>query len=403
MGWLEIIIAVLIVVEIAFTVQVYSNYHYAMKKYQRERTFRPRCVVIVPCKGLDETFEENIRSFYEQAYPDFRLWFIVENREDPAYEILLRLKARHRNNSKALDVRILVSGPTAGCSQKLHNLLFAVRQIPDDVEVLVFADSDACVGSNWLSQLVAPLRREGIGLASGYRWFIPKDRHPATLALSAINAKVCQLLGNTRFNLAWGGSMAVRRRDFERLGIEHLWSRALSDDLSISRAIRRAGLRTRFVPACMVASYQSMTWGQLWEFARRQFIITRVYAPRLWLFGLIGALFSVVGLWGSLALTIWGWTVQAPYRLEYTIAFVVFLGCQFFRAVVRQRLASRLLDKDKEALRLVWWVDVLGFWAGGIILAGMILSSAFGRTIVWRQVCYRIHSPTKIEILTKIQ
>ena len=126
MGWFEIIIAVLIVVEIAFTVQVYSNYHYAMKKYQRERTFRPRCVVIVPCKGLDEAFEENIRSFYEQAYSDFRLWFVVENREDPAYEILLRLKARHRNNPKALDVRILVSGPTAGCSQKLHNLLFAV-------------------------------------------------------------------------------------------------------------------------------------------------------------------------------------------------------------------------------------------------------------------------------------
>lgn len=399
MGWLELIIGILIVVEIAFTVQVYSNFHYAMKKYRRERTFRPHCVLIVPCKGLDEAFEANIQSFYEQAYAGYRLWFVVESRDDAAYEVLLRLKARHRSRSEASDVRILVAGRTAGCSQKLHNLLFAVHQMPPDVEVLVFADSDACAGPDWLCQVVAPLRKKHIGLASGYRWFVPKDRHPATLALSAMNAKVCQLLGNTRFNLAWGGSMAVRRSDFERLGIEHIWRRALSDDLSLSRAIRRDGLRTRFAPACMIASYQSMRWGRLWEFVRRQFIITRVYAPRLWLFGLAGALLSVVGLWGTLALTIWGQAVGAPYRAEYALAFVVFLSSQIFRAIIRQELAARLLSKDKQALRAARWADWLGFWIWGIVLLVVILSSAVGRTIVWRGIRYRIKSPEDIEIL----
>ena len=107
MGWLEIIIALAIVVEILFTVQVYCNFHYAMKKYQRERTFRPRCVLIVPCKGLDAAFEANIRSFFDQAYEGYRLWFVVEDRSDAAYEALLRLKARHRRLSLAQEVRIL--------------------------------------------------------------------------------------------------------------------------------------------------------------------------------------------------------------------------------------------------------------------------------------------------------
>ena len=222
MGWFEILIALLIAAEILFTIQVYSNYHYALKKYRRERTFRPGCVLIVPCKGLDAAFEANIRSFFEQLYEGYRLWFVVGDRDDAAYEMLLRLKARHRGQTLAREVRILTAGQACGCSQKLHNLLFAYRQAPMEAEVLVFADSDACAGPEWLGQLVAPLRKKHIGLASGYRWFVPKTNNLATLALSAMNAKVCQLLGNTRFNLAWGGSMAVRRSDFERDGRAHV-------------------------------------------------------------------------------------------------------------------------------------------------------------------------------------
>ena len=398
-GWLEILIVVVIAVEILFTIQVYSNYHYALKKYRRERTFRPKCVLIVPCKGLDEAFEANIRSFFEQAYKDYRLWFVVADQEDPAYAHLQRLIASCRDRSSAKEVKIWVAGETTGCSQKLHNLLFAYRQTTDEIEALVFADSDACAGPDWLMQLVAPLRKAHIGLASGYRWFVPQTNNPATLALSAMNAKVCQLLGNTRFNLAWGGSMAVRRADFVRLDIEHIWQKSLSDDLSLSRAIRKAGLRTRFVPACMIASYESMTWRRLWEFARRQFIITRVYAFRLWLFGLGGAMRSVAGLWGGLALAVWGLAARPRFWVEYVAVGAVFLGCQIFRAVVRQRLAARLLPAEKDAMRAAKRADWLGFWAWGILLLAVILSSAVGRTIRWRGIRYRINGRTRIEIL----
>ena len=399
-GLLIVIIAMAVFMELAFTLHVYSNFRYAMKKYKRERFFRPSCVVIVPCKGLDTAFEDNIQSFYRQAYPGpYQLWFVVEDKSDAAFAVLAQLKDRFLPTSKVADVRILVAGKTAGCSQKLHNLLFAYRQVPQDTEVLIFADSDACAGPDWLIQLAAPLRKPHIGLASGYRWFVPTTNNLATLALSAMNAKVFQVMGNTRFNLAWGGSMSIRKKDFDRLEIERIWSHSLSDDLSISRAVRTDGLMIRFVPACVVASYGSTTWAALWEFARRQFIITRIYSPRMWCFALVSAIYSVVGLWGSLALAVWAIAARPAFWSIPVAAGAVFLLCQVYRAAQRQELAARLLPKDQAAMRPARWADWLGFWAWGLVMLAVIVCSAWGRTIIWRGIGYRINEPMDIDII----
>ena len=223
MGILELIFLAAIVAQVLFTVQVVCNFHYAKQKSDRDRTvFRPRCALIVPCKGLDEEFDKNIRSFFSQVYEEYRLFFVVDDASDPAYSRLQKLASQHESMSHAHSVDILIAGPTESCSQKLHNLLVAYRTIPDDTEVLVFADSDACAGSDWLAHIVYPLRKDKHGAASGYRCFIPQDRNTASLALSSLNAKVCQLLGNTPFNLAWGGSMAILVKNFREFEIEQM-------------------------------------------------------------------------------------------------------------------------------------------------------------------------------------
>jgi len=108
---------------------------------------------------------------------------------------------------------------------------------------------------------------------------------------------------------------------------------------------------------------------------------------------------SVVGLWGGLALAVWGLAARPRFWVEYVAVGVVFLGCQIFRAVVRQRLAVRLLPAEKDAMRAAKRADWLGFWAWGILLLAVILSSAVGRTIRWRGIRYRINGRTRIEIL----
>lgn len=403
MAGLEIVVLLLIVMELVFTLQVVNNFRYARKKAAcRREGYRPRVLLVVPCKGIEEAFDRNIRSFFEQDYQPYRLWFVVESESDPAFASLARLKTAMAPASFAGEVRVLVAGHGEGNSQKLHNLLTACGQAPADTEALVFADSDACAGPNWLSHIVYPLRQDKTGAASGYRWFVPARNNWASIALSTVNAKVCQLLGNTRFNMAWGGSMAIRMDRFRELKLADTWREALSDDLSLSRAVHKAKLKMVFVPACMIASYEWTTWAKFWEFARRQFIITRVYSPAMWLFGLFGSSLSVFGLWGGLALAIRQAGGEAAGRdWLFTLLPAVFVSCLFGRAVLRQRLAIRLLPAERDSLRAARRADLTLFWLWDIVLLIIIASTAVGRTITWRGIRYRLHSPNRIEILSR--
>jgi ceramide glucosyltransferase len=397
MDWYYYIALAAIVSQLIFLFQTYNNYRYAVKKYRRERSwYRPRTVVIVPCRGLDSAFEQNITSFFEQDYENYLLWFVVGEDLDPAYSELCRLKDRLSQSSKARDVQVFVAGKSQICSQKIHNLLYCYERIGGDIDVMAFADSDICVRSNWLSHIVYPLRRSKYGAASGYRWFIPKKNNPASLALSAMNAKVAQLLGNTRFNQAWGGSMAIRVDVFRKLGLDKIWPKTLSDDLSLSNAVKKAGLIVAFVPACLAASHEVTTWRELLEFARRQFLITRVSAPKTWWFGLLSGLYSVLGIWAAAGLAIYAGAIQHEHLLLFAAVPIVFSVGQLVRAILRQRMAGKLLEHERRAMRVACAADILAFWLWSLLMLILIISSAFGRTICWRGIRYKLLGPTEI-------
>jgi ceramide glucosyltransferase len=411
MNWYFYIAIALILSQLIFLIQMCGNYRYALTKYKKKRlSYRPWTALIVPCKGLDSNFRQNITSLFKQDYENYLLWFVVADKEDPAYAPLCELKNRLSQSSKAKDVQVLVAGHAQSCSQKIHNLLYCYQRIGSDIEVLAFADSDICVRSDWLSHIVYPLRKSKNGAASGYRWFVPKKNNLASLALSAVNAKIAQLLGNTRFNQAWGGSMAIRVDVFRQVGLDKIWPKALSDDLSLSYAVKKAGKKVVFVPACLVASFESTTWRELFEFGRRQFLITRVSTPGTWWFGLSSSLYSILGLWGGAAIAIYA-AVKLPitnYRLPIIIAVpILFFTAQFIRAVLRQKMAYKLLKYEPPPLCFAkrssgaMAADILFFWLWSPLMLLFILSSAFGRTITWRGIRYKLLGPTETIILSK--
>ena len=396
MDWYYYIALAAILSQLVFFMQMRRNYRYALAKYKKDRSsYRPRTALIVPCKDLDSAFEKNITSFFNQDYENYLLWFVVAAKSDPAYDELCKLKSQLSQSSKAQDVQVFVAGQGQSCSQKNHNLLYCYERIGDDVEVLAFADSDICVRSDWLSHIVWPLRKSKNGAASGYRWFIPKKNNLASLALSAVNAKVAQLLGNTRFNQVWGGSMAIRVDVFRQVGLDKIWPKALSDDLSLSLAVKRAGKKVVFVPACLVASYESTSWRRLFEFGRRQFLITRVSAPRTWWFGLCSSLYSVLGLWAGAALAVYAAMIGEKYLPLFAAVPVLFFASQLGRAILRQKMISKLLKYDLPQMRAARIADILFFWIWTLLLLSFIISSAFGRTICWRGIRYKLLGPTE--------
>jgi len=383
--------------QLSFVLLIIRNYRYILDKSRKPRkVYRPKTALIVPCKGLDIEFERNIQSFYHQDYENYELLFVTESADDPAYEKLEQIKNAMADKSKALDVRLLVAGIAENGSQKLHNLLCAYRNISDGVIVMAFADSDAYIAENWLEHIVHPLRKSKIGVTSGYRWFVPCENNIATLALSAVNAKVAQNLGATPFNQAWGGSMAVRVDTFESLGIEEIWKKAISDDLTLSRAARKAGKRIIFVPACFVASYEKITWRGFLEFGRRQFLITRVTLPGTWWFGVLSGFFSVFGFWGlAIIAAIVGFSGSGCWLL-FAVCSAIFLACQELRAVIRQKMIFKLLPKDAEKMKVAAAADIIGNPIWSLILLALIISSAVGRSICWRGVKYRLKGATEV-------
>ena len=124
-------------------VNTLRNYRYVLAKYQKtDSGHRPNTVLIVPCKGIDCNFRENIRSFYHLDYDNYALWFVVGEEDDPAYSELNELRGQLASHSAARDVQIHVAGLSETCGQKIHNLLYCVDRISPEVEVLAFADSD---------------------------------------------------------------------------------------------------------------------------------------------------------------------------------------------------------------------------------------------------------------------
>ncbi len=345
-----------------------------------------RVALIVPCKGNDLGLEDNLRALFEQDHGDYEIVFAAESEEDAAVPVIRRLMARF----PGVRSRLVVAGRAENMGQKVHNLLAATKQLSDDVEVLAFADSDIRPSPSWLRALVWRLDRPRIGAITGYRWLIPARNTPANLCLSSINSAAAALFGPGGRHPIWGGSWAICRSVFEGTGIPAAWNGTLSDDLVASRAVRRAGLRVDFEPQSVAASPINLTWIEAFRFLRRQYLIGRLYANRLWLATLTASTIWQAALWGSLAAAVGGWLAGFGYAWLALVNFLGLYAVGSFRCYLRQDLGRPVLRQEGTADAAARRCDILlGPVFGAVHWIGM-LSSCFGSRICWRGVRYRI-------------
>lgn len=370
---------------------------YALRhNHPRSNRYQPKAVVIVPCKGLEHDFEDNMRALFAQEYRDYEIIFVTETDNDPAYGVLSRLIKTYSRRPAWL----VVAGEAKFRGQKVHNLLAAVdmlNSIDRRAEVIAFADSDARVTRYWLSELVAPLGDKRIGATTGFRWYLPVRGGLFSKLLSVWNSSALSLLGE-RSSFAWGGSMAIRRENFDRLNIKQVWHGALSDDYALTAAIHQGGQRIKFVPHCLVASHTDVTLSELLEFSTRQMRITRIYSPRVWQVAAISHCLYNLTLWGGLI-----WLIAASFtgKLNFILAtlltgiFLLGATTGWTRAVV----ASHLLPSNRPRIQKNWWAYVLLGPMVSLIYLYNVLASAWTNRITWRGIGYEMVSPTETSIL----
>jgi ceramide glucosyltransferase len=343
-------------------------------------------VIVAPCRGLDEGVEENLRTLFFQDYEDYEIRFVVEDEDDPIYPIIRRLMAAHRR----VRSRLIVAGRATTCGQKVHNLRAATADLPERVEYLAFVDSDARLRRQWLRGLVSRLDDPNVGASTGYRWFVPARGTLANHLLYSVNTNVAMFFGCHSPTVVWGGSWAIRRDMFESLGLRGAWKGTLSDDLVVSRLLRRAGLRVLFEPACMVTSPLDTTLGQMLSFVRRQYLRGRFYLPRWWALALLLTTLITLPMVANLGVLAWFLATGSPWAWLAAGAGGALYGLGALAALFRQDLVHVYCPQLHGVLREARRFEV---WAGPLVSVANwieLFASTFGRQITWRGIGYRL-------------
>src|SRR5947208_1207400 len=111
-------------------------------------SFTPFATVIVPCKGLEDGLEDNLKMLFEQDYPAYEIIFVVDDENDPAMAVLRSISGRHGDNEPQAE--IVIAQRSTDSSQKVENLRKAVLHASESSQVFVFADSDIRPQAHWL-------------------------------------------------------------------------------------------------------------------------------------------------------------------------------------------------------------------------------------------------------------
>ena len=262
----------------------YQRYWYQKRlrpKFPADYT--PRCAIIVPCKGTNKNLRSNLESFFSLDYPDYSVAFVTESAQDAAVPVINETIKNRRN------ARFVTAGISSKCAQKNLNLLAGIGLAQHDgASVYIFADSDVKPGRAWLREIIRPLANPDIVVTSGFRWLHANRGSVAEWTHTYANIFI-YVVFSCAFFLGgvglWGGSMAIRRDDFEKLEVAKKWSAAVVDDMSLSQIIHNKRLKGVIVSSCMAHTdelFSSVRAGVAWF--ERQIMFLKVYFKHLWFF-----------------------------------------------------------------------------------------------------------------------
>jgi len=363
--------------------------------------YAPSAAVIIPVTGADAGLDANIAAFMAQDYPQYQLVLVVDEENDPAHGTLNELvkKAAARGAGCSCHASLVVAGSSRAQGQKVHNLLRGLEAVTPGTEILVFADADARPDPLWLRSLVAPLSSREVTVSTGFRWYLP-GRSSVSQLRAAWDTSIATFMGEDDCSFPWGGSMAIRAEDFECLQVrERYWASTVSDDYGLGRAVHDRGGNIRFEPRCLVASREDSSFAEFMRWTNRQIIITRVYAPRLWVQGLAAhVLYSLAFICGLVVIVCpaAGWE-----RFVVGAALAAVLALGMWKGSIRSVVAREVFPEEREVLvsygKCYWQFTLLVPW---VMLYNFIVA-AFARTIEWSGVRYRLRSDHEVEVVAR--
>ncbi len=326
----------------------------------------PPISVLKPLSGLDEGLEENLRSFFEQEYPEFEILFAVHRADDPAAAVVEKLRREFPRRPSA---RLIVTGEPPGPNAKVFSLQHMMAEARHGL--LVMSDSDVRATPQMLERIACEFQDQRVGLVTCPYRAVPGQSIWSRLEAIGMNTEflggvlVARMLEGMKFAL--GPTIAARREVLERMGgFEHLKD-YLAEDFVMGKLAAEMGYVVLLSSYVIEHRIGSQKFGTNLRHRLRWARSTRRSRP--------------LGYWGQvftnpLALALLLWALQ-PWAWPLVLLTVM------FRAVAAWAVAGWVLSDPLTRRR--WWLvpvqDVVSFcvWVAGF----------FGNTILWRgRRCY---------------
>lgn len=172
--------------------------------------------ILKPLAGVDEGLEENLRSFFEQDYPDFELLAAVRLAGDPALAVFRKLQVDYPQ----VPSRAVVTGEPPYPNAKVYSLARMMEVATHDL--LVMSDSDIRVTPGMLRSVAAEFQDPALGLATCPYRAVPGRSFWSVLEAIGMNTEflggilVARMLEGMRF--AVGPTIVARKRVLRDIG-----------------------------------------------------------------------------------------------------------------------------------------------------------------------------------------
>jgi ceramide glucosyltransferase len=306
----------------------------------------PPVSILKPLCGSEPGLYDHLRSFCLQKRPEFQIVFGVSDPGDPACAVVRQLMAEFPD----IPMDLVINPQIHGSNSKISNLINMLPHARHDM--LVMADSDAFVGSDYLTAVVNPLmdKRNGLvtclyrGTATPSIWsrlgamYINEWYVPSVL--------LAWLFGHDRY--VSGQTLCVRRDTLAAVGGLPILANYLADDYQLGELVRGLGLKIVLSSYVVKAEHHEKNLHSLVRHELRWMSTIRVLRPASFRFVFIGF---------SLPLAIAGIAAAALHPAAWAL----------FAATLIGRLVLHFLDRshDRNPLADLWLLpvrDVLILW-----------------------------------------
>jgi ceramide glucosyltransferase len=328
----------------------------AVLVWQRQRPEKtpsrlPPVTILKPLCGAEPSLYTNLRSFCEQDYPQFQIIFGVRDLNDPALAVVQRLVMEY----PALPIEVVVDPQQHGSNRKISSLINMGARARHDV--LAMADSDACVGRDYLTNVTAPLLDHKVGLVTCIYRGVPTQRIWSRLGAMYINewympsVMLASLFGHQRY--VSGQTMCLRRDTLQAIGGLQAVANELADDYRLGELVRGLGLRIVLSPYLLEAEHHEATLELLTRHELRWMRTLYVLRPRS---------FRLIFITFSLPLALFGMGLTAAEPAFLPAAWALFQITIIARLLLH---CVHRLHADRPVLADIWLLpvrDLLTFW-----------------------------------------